>query len=181
MAARRESAPARGRTIFRRLLLTLERGLTVITAELLSQISLFSTLPENERDSISSRAADVRIRAGEYLLLEGQEPAFFGLLEGRIDVLKMLSGRDQRLTTYGPGDYFGEVPLLLGAPALASLKATEPARLMRLDAQDFLEMVSQCRVLSGEISRTMATRIARLQQVAVDAPSTMATVIGHPA
>ena len=88
----------------------------MITAELLSQISLFATLPEGERASISSRAADVRIRAGEYLLLEGQEPAFFGLLEGRIDVLKMLSGRDQRLATYGPGDYFGEVPLLLGAP-----------------------------------------------------------------
>ncbi|HET7425496.1 MAG TPA: cyclic nucleotide-binding domain-containing protein, partial [Gemmatimonadales bacterium] len=116
----------------------------MITAELLSQISLFATLPEGERASISSRAADVRIRAGEYLLLEGQEPAFFGLLEGRIDVLKMLSGRDQRLATYGPGDYFGEVPLLLGAPAIASLRAIEPARLMRLDRTDFLEMIAQC-------------------------------------
>jgi thioredoxin reductase (NADPH) len=152
----------------------------MITADLLTQISLFAPLPEDERVSIAARAADVRLGADEFLLIEGQTPAFFGLLEGRIDVSKVVGGRDQRLTTYGPGDYFGEVPLLLGAPALASLKATEPARLMRLDAQDFLEMVSQCRVLSGEISRTMATRIARLQQVAVDAPSTMATVIGHP-
>jgi thioredoxin reductase (NADPH) len=152
----------------------------MITADLLTQISLFAPLPESERASLAARAADVRVGANEYLLIEGQTPAFFGLLEGRIDVSKVVGGRDQRLTTYGPGDYFGEVPLLLGAPALASLRATEPARLMRLDAPDFLEMVSQCRVLSGEISRTMATRVARLQQVAVDAPSTMATVIGHP-
>jgi thioredoxin reductase (NADPH) len=151
----------------------------VITAELLSQISLFAPLPDSERASLAALAADVRIRADEYLLLEGQAPAFFGLLEGRIDVFKAIGGRDQRLTTYGPGDYFGEVPLLLGAPALASLKATEPARLMRLDAADFLEMVTQCRVLSGEISRTMATRVARLQQAAVDAPSVMATVVGQ--
>jgi thioredoxin reductase (NADPH) len=51
---------------------------------------------------------------------------------------------------------------------------------MRLDAPDFLEMVAQCRVLSGEISRTMASRVARVQQATVDAPSTMAMVIGHP-
>ena len=152
----------------------------MITADLLSNISLFAPLPDSERASLAARAADVRLQADEYLLLEGQAPAFFGLLEGQIDVLKSVAGRDQRLTTYGPGDYFGEVPLLLGAPALASLRATEPARLMRLDASDFLEMISQCRVLSGEISRTMASRVARLQQVTVDAPSTMTTVIGHP-
>jgi thioredoxin reductase (NADPH) len=152
----------------------------MITADLLTRISLFAPLPESERASLAARAADVRIEAGEYLLIEGQTAAFFGLLEGRIDVIKMMGGRDQRLTTYGPGDYFGEVPLLLNSPALVSLLATEPTRLMRLDPQDFLEMVSQCRVLSGEISRTMATRVARLQQAAVDAPSTMATVIGHP-
>jgi thioredoxin reductase (NADPH) len=151
----------------------------VITPDLLTRVSLFAPLPESERASIAARAADVRIRADEYLVLEGQAPAFFGLLEGRIDVYKIIGGRDQRLATYGPGDYFGEVPLLLGAPSLASLRASEPARLLRLDAQDFLEMVSQCRVLSGEISRTMAARVGRLQQ-AVETPATLATVIGGP-
>jgi thioredoxin reductase (NADPH) len=152
----------------------------MITADLLTRISLFAPLPESERASLAARAADVRVDTDEYLLIEGQTPAFFGLIEGRIDVFKVMGGRDQRLTTFGAGDYFGEVPLLLGAPALASLKATEPSRLMRLDGPDFLEMVSQCRVLSAEISQTMANRIARLQQAAVDAPSSMATVIGHP-
>jgi thioredoxin reductase (NADPH) len=151
----------------------------VITADLLTRISLFAPLPESERASIAARAADVRLRADEYLLIEGQAAAFFGLLEGRIDVFKAVGGRDQRITTFAPGDYFGEVPLLLGSPALASLRATEPCRLLRLEASDFLEMVTQCHVLSGEISRTMAERVGRLRQ-AVETPATMATVIGHP-
>jgi len=104
----------------------------VITADLLTRISLFAPLPESERASIAARAADVRLRADEYLLIEGQAPAFFGLLEGRIDVFKSVGGRDQRITTFASGDYFGEVPLLLGSPALASLRATEPCRLLRL-------------------------------------------------
>ena len=139
----------------------------MITADLLSRISLFAPLPESERASLAARAADVRVETDEYLLIEGQTPAFFGLLEGRIDVFKVMGGRDQRITSFGPGEYFGEVPLLLNSPALASLRATEPARLMRLDGPDFLEMVSQCRVLSGEISRTMASRVASLQKAAV--------------
>jgi thioredoxin reductase (NADPH) len=151
----------------------------VITADLLTHITLFAPLPESERASLAARAADVSLRTDEYLIVEGQAPAFFGLLEGRIDVFKSVGGRDLRITTYGPGDYFGEVPLLLGAPALASLRATEPSRLLRLDAPDFLQMVTQCQILSGEISRTMATRVGRLQQVAVEAPISLATVVGH--
>jgi hypothetical protein len=54
----------------------------MITGELLTQIPLFAGLPQSERESLAARAADVRLRAGEWLLMEGQAPAFFALLEG---------------------------------------------------------------------------------------------------
>jgi thioredoxin reductase (NADPH) len=151
----------------------------VITADLLTRITLFAPLPAGERASLAERAADVRLQTDEYLVVEGQTPAFFGLLEGRIDVFKLVGGRDQRLRTYEPGAYFGEVPLLLGSPAIASLKATEPCRLLRLEAADFLEMITQCRVLSAEVSRTMAERVQSLQKVTAETPTAMATVIGQ--
>jgi thioredoxin reductase (NADPH) len=151
----------------------------MITPDLLAQIELFAQIPETERASLASRAADVRLQAGDYLLREGQQPAFFGLLEGRMDVWKVMGGRDQRIKTYGPGEYFGEVPLLLGAPSLASLVAIEPARLMRLDKDDFLEMIAQCRVLSSVIAQTMADRVTQIRDRTVAEPSSMATVIGH--
>jgi thioredoxin reductase (NADPH) len=152
----------------------------VITADLLAHIDLFAQIPDSERATLAARAADVRLQAGEYLLVEGQQPSFFGLLEGQIDVFKVMGGRDQRITTYGPGDYFGEVPLLLGAPSLASLVASEPARLLRLDKDDFLEMIAQCRVLSSVVAQTMADRVTRIRDRTVAEPSSMATVIGRP-
>ncbi|MEP6687023.1 MAG: FAD-dependent oxidoreductase [Gemmatimonadales bacterium] len=151
----------------------------MITAELLSQIELFAQIPDTERASLASRAADVRLRTGETLLLEGQQPAFFGLLEGKIEVWKIMGGRDQRLKTYLPGEFFGEVPLLLGAPSLASLVASEPARLLRLDKDDFLEMIAQCRVLSSVVAQTMADRVTQIRDRTVAEPSSMATVIGQ--
>ena len=150
----------------------------MITADLLSRITLFAKVPENERASLAARAADLRLRKDEWLLVEGQTPGFYGLLEGHIDVLKVMGGREHRLTTYGPGDYFGEVPLLLGSPAIANLRATEPCRVLRLEGTDFLQLVSQCQVLSSEITKTMATRVSRISRIQVENQAALVTVIG---
>lgn len=150
----------------------------MITADLLTRIPLFAGLPASERASLAGRAADVRIQKDEWLLVEGQSAAFFGLLEGRLAVIKAIGGRDHHIATYEPGEYFGEVPLLLGSPAIAGLRALEPARLMRLEPADFHYLVSHCRVLNAEITRTMERRVNRLQQVVADAQAVSATVIG---
>jgi thioredoxin reductase (NADPH) len=151
----------------------------MITADLLTRIPLFAQVPYNERASLAARAADVRLHQGEWLILEGQTPAFFALLEGRLALHKSIAGRDQHLMTYDPGEYFGEVPLLLASPAVASVRAVEPARVMRLDPSDFHDLISHCRVLNGEIMKTMARRVGLLQQLVADTPLTAATLIGR--
>lgn len=151
----------------------------MITAELLTRVPLFANIPHDERASLASRAADVRVHQDEWLVMEGQAPAFFAVLEGQLEVLKSIGGHHQRLTTYGIGDFFGEVPLLLGSAAIASVRALAPSRLMRLDPADFLDLMSHCRVLNGEIMRTMARRVGVVQQAMVDTQQTVATVIGR--
>ena len=151
----------------------------MITADLLKRIPLFAGIPDDERASLAARAADVRLNADEWLILEGQTPSFFALLEGRLAVEKNIAGRDQQLTVFEPGDYFGEVPLLLASPAVASVRALEPARVARLDPLDFHDLISHCRVLNSEIMKTMAQRVGSLQQIVVDTPMTAATLIGR--
>ena len=117
----------------------------MITAEDVKKIKLFAPVPETELNSIAARAADVRLLTGEWLLYEGQPPSFFGLLEGQVEILKSPGGHEIRVGTYSPSDYFGEVPLLLDSPAIASIRAIEPSRVMRLERQDFRELVTHCR------------------------------------
>ena len=151
----------------------------MITADLLQRIPLFAGIPEDERASLAARAADVRLNANEWLITEGQTPSFYALLEGRLAVHKNIAGRDQQLTIYEPGTYFGEVPLLLASPAVASVRAIEAARVARLDPTDFHELITHCRVLNGEIMKTMARRVGALQQFVADTPLTAATLIGR--
>jgi thioredoxin reductase (NADPH) len=151
----------------------------VITADLVSRIALFAKLPEGERASLAARAADIHLRQDELLLAEGQAPSFYGILEGSIDVLKEVAGREERILTYGTGDSFGELPLLLGSPVFANLRAAEPCRLLRLEGTDFLLLVSQCQVLSSEVTKTLVARVNRIGQYRVEHPAVAATVIGH--
>lgn len=151
----------------------------MITAELLKRIPLFAGVPEDERASLAARSADVRLNADEWLIMEGQTPSFYALLDGKLAVIKTIGGRDQQLTIYEPGDYFGEVPLLLASPAVASVRAIEPARVARLDPADFHDLITHCHVLNGEIMKTMARRVGALQQLVVDTPMTASTLIGR--
>ncbi|HEV3240418.1 MAG TPA: FAD-dependent oxidoreductase [Casimicrobiaceae bacterium] len=151
----------------------------MITADLLRGVPLLAPLPDAELETLAAHGADIRLRAGDWLIHEGEVPSFFVLLEGRVEVVKEFNGVARVLTTYMPGEYFGEVPLLLGAPAVAGLRALEATRVCGFEASDFRRLIASCSHLNGEIMKTMATRVGRLQAIASEEPAATATIIGH--
>ena len=151
----------------------------MITPELLKNVPLLAEVPATELATIAGRAADIQLREGEWLFHEGEAPAFFILLSGRVAVSKSFGGIERVLTDYEPGSFFGEVPLLLGSPAIASLRATKASRVARLDERDFRELIVACPRLNAELLRTMATRVGYLQQAVLETPVATVTIIGH--
>jgi thioredoxin reductase (NADPH) len=104
----------------------------MITADDIRTVPLFTDLDDNQLRRIAARAADLRVRTGDWVAREGEPGAFYVVLEGAVEVTKTSFGREQQLVVRVPGDYFGEVPLLLDAPFMAGFRATLPSRLMRL-------------------------------------------------
>ncbi|MDB4949159.1 MAG: cyclic nucleotide-binding protein [Gemmatimonadetes bacterium] len=151
----------------------------MITSDLLLRIPLLANVPLPERETIASRAADVVLQAGEWLLREGETPSFHMLLSGRVAVHKAFGGTEQVIGTFGEGDYFGEVPLLLGTTAVAGIRALEPLRVARLEPDDFHELLLSCKVLNAQLMQTMAQRVERLQQVAAEPHAPNAMVVGR--
>ena len=151
----------------------------MITAQQLQATPLLAEVPERELAVMASRAADVYLRKGDWLIQEGEVPAFFIVLSGRITVSKYVGGIERTINTYRSGDYMGEVPLLLGSPAIANLRADEPTRVARFDPSDFHQLIVSCSHLNAQIMRTMATRVGHLQQMAVETPIATVQLIGH--
>jgi len=151
----------------------------LITVEELRSVPLFADLPDDEAAVVASRLADVRLRTGDWLISEGEQPSFFLLLSGRLELSKAVHGKSRVLDEYTPGTYFGELPLLLGSPAIASLRATEPSRVAQLEESDFRAMFAECSTFAGELVATMTERFRRLQTLARIAPPPAVTIVGH--
>jgi len=151
----------------------------MITAELLAGVPLLAEVPASELGVIASRAADLVLRTNDWLIQEGELPSFFIVLSGRLAVLKRVAGADRKITEYGPGSFAGELPLLLGSPAIASLQAIEPSRICRLEEHDFRELIVACPQLNAQVMKVMSARIQNIQRLNVDTPTAIVTIIGH--
>ena len=128
---------------------------------------------------IASRAADVRVNAGEYVAHEGETTGFLVLISGSCEVVKR-SGHQERILTERstPGDYFGEIPLLFGTPALAGLRAKTEARLVRIDATEFAMLVAKVPQFSALMIDSMTARMQGIRDAVADMPQLAAIVLG---
>src|ERR1700726_453104 len=110
----------------------------MITPDLLKDVPLFAEVPATELATIAGRAADIQLRDGEWLIHEGEAPAFFILLSGRLAVSKSFGGIERVLTDYEGGSFFGEGPLLLGTPVATVTIIGHRFDLACHDLRDFL-------------------------------------------
>jgi thioredoxin reductase (NADPH) len=151
----------------------------MITVEQLTHIPLFASADDEKLATIVSRSADLTVIAGDWVVLEGEAAAFFVVLTGRCEIIKTLAGAEHTVDIVGPGDYFGEVPLLLGSPFLAGVRAVETSRVMRLEAIDFHELVGHCPNANRQILASMARRIQGLQSASIETPVATVMVTGN--
>jgi len=105
----------------------------VFTAEELRQAKILACLDEAECARLTQTVADVRLKAGDWLIREGAPPAFYVVLEGRLRIFLDVHGKQTEFAEqeFKQGDFLGEVPLLLGTPFFGSLRAQTLCRVAR--------------------------------------------------
>jgi len=151
----------------------------MITPAALTQVPLFASAREGVLGPIAARSADIHVNPGEWVVLEGEAAAFFIVLEGLCEIVKMTAGSEQIVERVEPGSFFGETSLLLGSVFLAGLRAVETSRLMRLEALDFHEVLAHCPDANRQILATMTRHVSGLQQAAIVTPMLSVTVLGR--
>ena len=88
--------------------------------------------------------------AGQTIITEDEQNEFFYLIyEGDFDVSK--DGKS--IAKLGPGEFCGEISLLRGTAANATVTADTNARALKLDKESFLDLVSQDFVMALALDR----------------------------
>ena len=105
--------------------------------QILEQIPLFSYLSREELRAIQGLLTEVHLEMDEVVCRAGDPgDAFYILRSGHLEVWGGERGRELLDTIHPPG-FFGEESLLLGEPRRATIKVSQPARLLILKKEDF--------------------------------------------
>jgi len=107
----------------------------MFTTDEVRAIPILSVIPTTDVERLAKSAADIQLAAGEWAVHEGDERAFYAVVSGKIEVVKLFDGVPRTLGWRMPGTIFGEVPLALGSPFPGGYRAAEPSRVHRLVVQ----------------------------------------------
>jgi CRP-like cAMP-binding protein len=134
----------------------------VDTAEFLRQTGLFSDLTEKEISSVLSTAREREFSDGDVIIREGPGGAgFYLMLDGSVEVRK----GDLVLATFGPGDYFGEMALLLeDTPRTADVVATSATRCLVITPWDLKALITAHPGIGVKMMGELAKRLRDTDQ-----------------
>jgi thioredoxin reductase (NADPH) len=154
----------------------------MVTADEIGGIAIFGALDPRDCERLAQVSADISLAPGEYAVHEGGERALFGVLEGRIEPVKVVDGIERIVGERHPGDIFGEVPITLGTVFPVGFRAAERSRVMRVEPHDYHAVAAVAPDVGKEVGRLAAHRIggARgLQGIAAEPPPPRAIVVGQ--
>lgn len=133
--------------------------------EQLARVPLFSALSKAELERVSRLATPVTVPAGRVLLHEGEHGReFLVVVEGTVEVRR----GDTLIATCGPGEFFGEISLLLDRPRTASVIAKTDATVEVIERRSFTALLSDTPALYQPLLKAAVARLAELE---ADAPA----------
>ena len=124
--------------------------------ELLGRVELFSAVGKRALGQVADLASEVEFAAGRYIVRQGEVgTGFFLIVGGRARAVR----GGEVLARFGPGDFFGELSVLDGAPRVANVIADEQTACLGLASWDFTRLLEQNPKLMLAILREVARRL----------------------
>lgn len=128
---------------------------------LLRSSFLFSDLPDEMLDRLTSLSTTRRLDRGELLFSRGDDgDALYAVIAGLIRIwISSEGGKELILGLMEPGDAFGEIALLDGLPRTASATASEDSVLLQIRRDQFLDFLTRDSGLARHVIELLCERL----------------------
>ena len=126
----------------------------------LAGVPLFADLDRHELEAVASLGTDVSVEAGRDLARQG-DPASeaFLVLEGTATCTR--DGAE--VATFGPGDFFGEMALLIHGSRTATVTSTSPMSVRAFHKSEFEDLLERSPKVAVKILRGTAERLLAVE------------------
>ena len=150
----------------------------MFTTDELATIPLFSDLEEKALDYLAGEVEDIHLTPGEYVAHEGEARALAIVVEGKTELTKLVNGVEQVIGVRLPGELGGEIPMTLGTPLPASMRAVEPSRVLKLTVEDFHTLSAMAPQVSATVGAAAMERMEMLKNATAQSLESAMWVIG---
>ncbi len=131
-------------------------------AETLLRIPLFAELDVDEMAQVGARLQRERFAGGTPILQQGfASDKMYLLVEGRVRVLRKMGAGEVVITELDPTQSFGEMGIIDGEPASATVAAAGDVEVFSLRRQDFQELLDSSLHLQAKLWRNLARELTR--------------------
>ncbi|MCB1489137.1 MAG: FAD-dependent oxidoreductase, partial [Bauldia sp.] len=154
-------------------------GPVLLTIRELAAIPLLAPLGKRHLADLLRLAADIRLGPGEYVVNEGDEPAFFLVLEGEIEVVKLIDGEERTIGKRGVGQLHGEVPLAYGGAFQAGGRAAIASRVLKVSARQYHLIADEVPGFADAVNDLARERLSGLKGIASAPHPAQVTIVGH--
>ena len=152
----------------------------MITVAELATIPLFSTLADNELEYLAGSVEDIHLTPGEYVAHEGEGRFLAVVVEGKTELTKLVNGVERVIGIRLPGELGGEIPMILGTPLPASMRAVEPSRVLKLSVKVFHTLAAMAPQVSATVGAAALERQEMLRAATAQPLEPAMFVIGPP-
>ncbi|GAB1543075.1 mechanosensitive ion channel [Scytonema sp. NUACC21] len=137
------------------LSLTAQLSQVVSIRQLLKQVPYFQETSDLHLRGIIEAGYRKKLSASETLFHEGDmAAAVYIVLSGAIEVFSVRLGK--RIKTYSPGEFFGETPIMLGVPYIATARAIEETNIFVISKSNFEKLLHTCPALAETFAQELS-------------------------
>jgi len=134
--------------------------------DLIRRVPLFSTLTDEEFSKLQDIFVLRSYRKNQVIFLEEETGTYMYLvLSGKLKVTKSgAAGRETILAIHRAGDFFGEMSLLDGKTAPATVSAMEDAKIISVSGSDFHKYLMHNEKVMLQIIHVLCARLRQVWQ-----------------
>ncbi len=154
----------------------------MLSTEEIGRFAVFAGVEPSELDRLAQVVADITLDPGEFAVHEGDPLALFGVVAGRIEVLRRADGVESVVGERNPGDIFAEMSIAFGILHPGGFRAVETTRVFRLELDDYHALVTAAPEVGERLSLAALDRLGgpRGLQARASAPAPFrAMVLGR--
>jgi CRP/FNR family transcriptional regulator len=136
-------------------------------ADLIRSVPLFSTLSDEEFNQLAHIFVARAYRKNQVIFLEEETGNYMYLvLSGKVKVAKAgAGGKETILAIHRTGDFFGEMSLLDGKTAPATVSAMEDSKIISLSGTDFHRYLMHNEKVMLQIIQVLCARLRQVWQI----------------